>query len=94
MDIRFYTAVSSIGKVYIMKAKDGIGITVSRDVDLAEYINKSESEIIKLQADVESLKCCGNGKNDIYYLSPVCVQCTRGVQITTASDKKDNWESK
>ena len=48
----------------------------------------------ELEAENESLKCCGNCKNDIYCLSPICVQCTRGVQITTASDKKDNWESK
>ena len=51
-------------------------------------------DVVEVINITEHLKCCGNCKNDIYWLSPICVQCTRGVQITTASDKKDNWESK
>ena len=61
---------------------------------LNDVVDSQQAEITKLQSENESLKCCGNCKNYIYCVSPICVQCTRGVQITIVSDKKDNWESK
>ncbi len=40
---------------------------------------------------IESLKCCGNCKTPHHAMSPKCVACTRGIQIVTSAEKKDNW---